>query len=310
MNNIYKYLIILPFFLSCSNTENVEVTPNKLIEITIGSESFILNEQEQIGCNENCNSLFITGKYNTPDNTLGFRITFRLTKKGAIENIILNNYRESGKQYGSADFNPLAIFSIKNFSYNPSTNYLHFEFEGDLVEVESNLILIDVLKPRKFIKGQVTIKDVLKTNCNNSPNNINFDTTNLKFATINSLGTNDSSATNPFVFSCFSDNGYKISFKSAVDLWNLPIGQYNFNQNDIQNRIDLEKYIGSIRATQVLWIRPIDWQVYQTSGNYIVQEHVLINGQKITKGIFNINVYENSNLIHTINNTKFEILGF
>lgn len=307
MKKIFAFLFLI-VLTSCSKSEDEIIIPNRTLNVTIGAENFEL-KSDLIASNENCNFLFVNAKYNG-NNDLGFRIKFCLTKTGTLKNISLYNYIESNKEYGSADFNPISILSIKNFSYNPSTNYLHFEFEGDLVEVESSFTLIDVLKPRKFIKGQVTIKNIENTNCNSSSNNINFDTANLKFATINSLGTNDSSSSNPFVFSCFSENGYKISFKSAIDLWNLPIGQYNFNENDIQNRIDLEKYIGNIRATQLQWIRAIDWKVYQTSGNYIVQEHVLLNGQKITKGIFNINVYENSNLIHTINNAKFEILGF
>jgi hypothetical protein len=313
MNKFYIFLAFSIFY-SCSKSEYNEPSvpaPINYINIIIGNESFVVDNQIQIGSNENCNGIYVTGNYFTSTDSMGFRISFRLTKKGAIDNIRLNNYRESGKQYESADFNPIGNFSIKNFVYNQSTNYLYFEFEGDLVFVNSNLYTIDTPKPLKYIKGKVNIKNVKNTNCTAALSVINFEIPTLKFSTVKTLSSYDTGlSTNPYRFVFCSDNGNKILLKSTNDLWNLPLGQYDFSQTDIENRIDFEKYIGNVRATQLLWIRIIDWQVYQTSGNYTIQEHVIENGSKLTKGVFNLNVYENGNLIHSINNAKFEVIGF
>ena len=309
MNKLYFFLIFSTLY-SCSNSENVAGEPNKEINITIGNESFVINDQIQLASNENCNGIFVTGKYNGSDDSLGFRISFRLTKHGAIDNIKLNNYQEAGKQYESADFNAIKTIQIKNFIYNASTNYLHFEFEGNLVFVDSNLYTVDVPKPQKFIKGEVNFINVKKTNCTTSLSILDFEIPTLKFSTVKDYGEyNPSLLINPYQLNYYSDNGYKISFTGANDLWNLPLGQYNFNQSDVENRVNFQKYIGNERATQLLWIRPIDWKMYTTSGNYTVQEHVLENNQKLTKGLINLNIYEAGNLIYQINNIKFQSIG-
>lgn len=115
---------------------------------------------------------------------------------------------------------------------------------------------------------------------------------------------------NPYQFYFYSDNGYRTIFKSQIDLWNLKKGIYNFDQNSIENKIDFEQYIGNARATQLLWIRDVDWKKHQTSGSFTILEHIIINGEKVTKGEMNLQVYDNGVLVYSILNGIFETSSF
>jgi hypothetical protein len=309
MNRFYLILIVL-FFSCCSNDDN-DKELDKVVKITIGNESFLVNDQIQISSNENCNNVFVSARYNTPKNAdFGFRVNFKLTKNGVLRNITLYNARESGKEYQTANFNADATMVIRNFEYNPETKYLAFEFEGNLFEEDNNLFTLDVPQPQKFIKGNVKIKDVLDKACTSSFYMINFETNNLKFYTINSLGTkNLNLLVNQHKTDFFSSNGFRITINSDTDLWDLPTGTTNFDTSTIENYFGFEKYIGILRATQSEWIRPQDWQIYTTSGSYTIQEHVVEYNQKVTRGVFSMNVFENGNLKYTIENKNFQVIS-
>ncbi len=308
--NKFCLILVLLFFSCCSDDDNKEL--DKVVNITIGNESFVVNDQIQISSNENCDNVFVSARYNTPKNAdFGFRIEFRLTKKGTLTNITLYNARESGKEYQTANFNTDATMVIRNFEYNPTTKYLAFEFEGNLFEEDGNLFTLDVPQPQKFIKGNVKIKNVLERACTSAFYKINFETSNLKFYTTASLGTkNLNLPINQHKTDFFSSNGFRITINSDTDLWDLPLGQTNFNSSTIENYFGFEKYIGNLRATDLSPIRPQDWQVFSTSGNYIIQEHVMEYGQRVTRGVFNLNVFENGNLKYTIDNKNFQLTSF
>jgi hypothetical protein len=300
-------LLLLAALISCSKSS--EEISNQSFTLNIENENFTLRN-ENITANENCDFLFVSARYFT-QNDIGFRMEFKLTKKGAIRSVALYNYRESSKQYESADFNPTGKLTLKNFNYDQIKNSLSFDFEGYLIEVNSNLATIDVQKNQKYIKGQFNIEALIKTNCEAVEGDINFETNTLKFHKSKTLGTHTpSSSTNPYVFDFFSDNGHRISFKSNIDLWNTPIGIYSFTESTLENRINFEEYIGNFRATQLLWIRFVDWKTYSTRGNYIIKEQITVKGSKITKGEFNLEVLENNVLKHSIKNVDFQVIGF
>lgn len=304
------YLLITLILLSCSQSANKEnFNPSKKLSITIGNENFeVINDK--VNANENCDNIFVTASP-TLINDLGFRIKFRLTKLGILQNITLYNYRESNREYQTPDFKPSGTMVITNFKYESTTQYLYFEYEGNLVEVESDFAQIGVNKPYKYIKGKVEINNIINTSCANSTTKINYQNNNINFFTIDNQSIkNLSLIVNQYEFNLFSNNGLRIKFKNSDDLWNQNIGQYNFTETTVENRIDFEQYIGNIRATQLLWLRPIDWKNFSTTGNYIIQQKTIINNQKLTKGEFNLNVYENNQLLYSISNAKFEILGF
>jgi hypothetical protein len=301
-------LLLFFFLFSCDKDEIIKEVIEKSLDITIGNENLKVTNSS-ISSNESCNSLFASCRFqNSKD--LGFRIEFRLNKNGALRNITLFDYRNSNSQYQSADFNPTGLMAISNFSYDETKKYLHFDFKGELLEQAYNDEL-DVDKKRKYIEGSITIKEVRNTECTSFIPNLDFETTNLRFLNNNNSGSYDIRLkTNPYQYCFYSDNGYRTIFKSKVDLWNLEKGTYNFDQNSIEDRIDFEQYIGVFRATQLLWIREIDWKKHQTIGSYTILEHQIINGQKVTKGEMNMQVYDNGVLIHNISNGKFEVVGF
>ncbi len=306
----FIFFICLAFLSSCTSDNSKEI-PDELVNVTISNESFIVDDQIQISSNENCDNVFVSARYNTPKNAdSGFRIEFRLTKKGTLTNITLYNYRESGKEYQTVNFNADATMVIRNFEYNPTTKYLAFEFEGNLFEEDSNLFTLNVPQPQKFIKGNVKMKNILDSACISAFYMINFESNNLKFYTTASLGTkNLNLPINQHKTDFFSSNGYRITINSDTDLWDLPLGQTSFDNTTIENYFGFEKYIGNLRATDLGWIIPQDWKVYTTSGNYIIQEHVMEYGMRVTKGVFTMNVYDNGNLLYTIDNKNFQVIS-
>jgi hypothetical protein len=108
----------------------------------------------------------------------------------------------------------------------------------------------------------------------------------------------------------YTDNGFRALIKSKIKLPNLAAGTYKFDQNTVENRIDFDQYVGIFRATQLLWVRDIDWKKYQTAGSYTILEHTTINEEKVTRGEMNLQVYDKGALIHNITNGKFVVTDF
>lgn len=300
--------LLFVFFISCSKDEIETITLTKSLDITIDNENLKITNSS-ISSNENCNGLFASCKYeNSKD--MGFRIEFSLNKSGALRNITLFDYRNKNSQFESADFNPKGLMSISNFEYDETKKYLHFDFKGELLE-QAYSGELDADKKRKHIEGTINIKDVRNTECTSFIPQLNFETANLTFLSNIHFGSYDTSfKTNPYQFYFYSDNGYRAIFKSKSDFWNLEKGSYTFDQNSIENRIDFDKYIGNFRATQLLFVRDIDWKKLQTSGIYTITEHQIINGVKVTKGTFNLQVFDSGILKYNITNAKFEVIGF
>ena len=301
-------LLLFIFFSSCDKDEITTEVINKTVDITIDNQNLKMTNSS-ISSNENCDGVFVSCRYYKNED-MGFRLEFWMNKKGILRSIRLYDYRKNGYVSETSNFNPTDLMTISNFKYDETTNYLHFDFNGELIrETFSNEL--NIAKPRKYIKGVVDIKDLLKTKCESYSSNLTFISNNLTFSTNLPFGNFDPGLKiNPYQFYFYSENGYRTIFKSANDLWNLNKGTYTFNQNTIENRIDLEKYIGIYRFSQ-LWISDeSDWKKFQTAGSYTILDHIVINGQKITKGEMNLQVYDNKTLKYNITNAKFEVAGF
>jgi hypothetical protein len=305
--NVASLLLFLVLY-SCDKDEIEKEDIKRSFEIKIDNENLKVTNSS-ISSNESCNGVFASCRYDSSNN-MGFRIEFRLNKNGALRNITLFDYRNKNMHFETADFNPKGLMTITNFEYDETKNYLHFNFKGELLE-QSYSDALDVDKKRKHIEGTITIQDVRNTECTSFISDLNFETNTLNFLTNLPYSSFDSSLkTNPYQFFFYSDNGYRALIKSKKDLWDLDKGTYTFDQNSPENRVDLEQYVGIFRATQLLWLRPIDWKKFQTAGSYTIKEHVIINGLKVTKGEINMQVYNNGVLLHTINNGAFEATGF
>jgi hypothetical protein len=306
---IYCFLFVFLLY-SCDDNDNLKPrVVEKSLELKIENKNYKV-ENESIGFSENCNELFIRVQYYNSKNG-NFTIEFNLTKKGIIKNIRLVDFSVNNDLFESADFNPTETLSISNFKYDEIKKNLYFEFKGELIKVDSNYSALDKNQERKQIEGNLTINNITNTICTDVNSELNFKTFNLNFSTNLLFASYDTSlTTNPYQFYFYSDNGYRIIIKSKIDLWNIAKGTYSFGLSSIEDRIDIEKYIGNVRATQLLWIREIDWKKYQASGNYTILEHQIINGKKVTKGEFNLQVFDNGILKYNITNAKFEVIGF
>lgn len=304
------FLFFLAFFIACSKEDNIDKVVEQSIDLQIENEKFkIVNESFVV--NESCNAIFVSLIYDKGKNEPHFILELSITKKGALRKISYTRFGESTKPFDTADFNLKGLLTVNNFVFDEATKYLSFDFAGELIEVETNIPSLDEPQKRKKIIGKIRANNVISMTCTSFISDLSFETEDLTFFTNYHTGSYDSGLKlNPYQFFLFSDNGYRTIIKSKKDLWNVDKGTYTFDQNTLENRIDLEQYIGIFRATQLLWIRPQDWKKFQTSGSYTIKEHVIINGQKVTKGEFNLQVYDNGLLLHNINNGTFEVTGF
>jgi len=303
-------LLFLGISISCEKDEVANKVIEQSIDLQIENEKFkIVNESFVI--NENCNTIFVSLIYDKGINEPHFIFELSITKKGILRKVSYTRFGESTSPFDTPDFNLKELFTVGSFVYDESSKNLSFNFSGELVKVETNIPLLDVPQKRKKINGKIMSNKVKATICTSFISDLHFETNNLTFATNYNAGSHDPSLpVNQYNFRFYSDNGYRTIIKSKVDLWNLEKGTYNFDQSSAENRIDFEQYIGIFRATQLLWIRDIDWKKFETSGSYTIKEHVIINGQKVTKGEFNLQIFDNGTLKHNITNAKFEVIGF
>ncbi len=308
---LLKTVILFAAFFICScNDDVVEPATDRLFTIQLGDKNY-KGVNKSVAASEDCERLSIAYSYDKPDGH--FAIDFDILKNGALHKATFVDYtlRGGNNRFETADFNPVALMKITNFKYDEATNYVHFEYSGELIMVRGDFYDTDKISPRIHIQGVVTITDLTDYECKTFIPTAQFKTPNLTFIGTRANATHDPSLLrNPYQYLFYSDNGFRTIFKSKVDLWNLEKDTYNFDQNSIENRIDFEQYIGIFRATQLLWIREVDWKKYQTSGSYTILDHQTINGQKVTKGEFNLQVYDNGILIHNITQAKFAVVGF
>lgn len=303
-------VVFAAFFIASCNDDAVEPATDRLFTIQLGDKNY-KGVNNSVAAIKDCERLSIAYSYDKPDGH--FAINFSILKNGALDKITLTDLKLKGyNTFDTPDFNPVALLKITNFKYDEATNYVHFEYSGELINVRSDFYDTDKISSRIYIQGEVTIKDLTDYECKTFLPTAKFETPNLTFTGTRANATYDPSlSSNPYIHRLYSNNGYRMFFKLKDDFWSLEKGKtYNFDQNTVENRIDLEQYIGIFRATQVLWIRAQDWKKFETSGSYTIKEHVIINGQKVTKGEMNLQVYDNGVLIHTITNGKFEITGF
>ncbi|VXB28770.1 conserved hypothetical protein [Flavobacterium sp. 9R] len=301
-------LFIFLLLFSCTDDEDAIVV-NQSVDVLIDNKQFQLINNDFLIV-ENCNDLFIDFIYDKPENH--FMMSFILSKKGELKHISLLDFRRSSSFYRTPDFNPLRLMAITNFKYDDIKKSIFFDFNGELIKTINGIQDMDTPKEKLKIKGTVNTNNIKTEECSIFIPDLTFEIPELKFVTTKiNASFNPNISTNSYIFRYYSNNGYRILIKSKNDLWNLDKGVYPFNENSAENRIDLEQYIGIIRASDSgTYSRDIDWKKYQTAGSYTILEHVIINGQKVTKGEMNLKVYDNGVLIHTITKGKFEVTGF
>ncbi len=304
-------LLLLSFLYSCNDDAPEINTTDRLFIIQLGDKNYkVVNKS--VGAAENCGRLSIGFVYDQPDGH--FAIDFDILKNGSLHKATLVDFALTGGQnrFETADFNPVALMKITNFKYDEATKYVHFEYSGEVIQVQYNPDDAHKTFPRKYIQGVVTINDLDTSQCNAFLPTMQFETPALVFTTTYSNGTSNTSlSSNPYFYRFYANNGYRAIFNLKDDFWDFEKGKtYNFDQSTIENRIDFQQYIGRLRATQTYDYAEIDWEKYQTAGNYTILEHKIVNGIKVTKGEMNLQVYDNGVLIHNIVKGSFEGRSF
>ena len=198
-------------------------------ELQIENEKFKV-ENETFVANENCNTIFVSFIYDRRKNEPHFIFELTITKKGVLRKISYTRFGESTKPFDTADFNLKGLISINNFVYDESRKYLNFDFNGEILEVESNIPSLDQPQKRKRIIGKINVNKISNTPCTSFISDLNFKTNNLTFGTNYHAGSYDPDLkVNPYNFRFYSDNGYRAIIKSKVDLWILDKGTYTFD---------------------------------------------------------------------------------
>lgn len=308
MKYLVQFLLIIFFTSSCENN-NEEVVSDPLNLITIDDKTYGVTLNGIYG-NTNCAFVYANMDY-AEANGGGFRLNFKLTNKGAIQNIKLT-YGKDLIYYESADFDSSTIFKISNFIYSPGRNIVSFDFEGDLFKVNFHEDEIDNVHVRKYIKGKFSSSNIKDLTCQIIPNSLAFSTDKLNFSAVQSLQTvtNRSGASLVFETLLFSENGVQINFISDKDLWDKSEGFHSFSVNDFQNKVTFKKFIGKPRATQIRFLRLVDWKNFQTDGDYRITSKTIQNGEKVILGTLNMRVLDNGMLIHNIQNAPFKINAY
>lgn len=301
-------LLLLLFLASCNCDDVIKEEVANTLDIKIDNEQLKITNN-QISSNESCDDLFASCSYQNPKDP-GFRIEFRLKKNGALRNITLFDYRNQNAHFESADFNPKGLMLISNFTYDAAKKHLHFDFKGYLLK-QAYYEELDIVKEKKYIEGSVDINTVRNTECTFTNPQLNFATTDFNFFSTIYFGEyNPTLVVNPYQLYFYSDSGFRTIIKSKIKFPQLALGTYNFDQNTVENKIDFDQYVGVFRATQLLYVRDIDWKKYKTAGSYTILEQITVNGEKVTKGEMNLQVYENGIIKHDIKYAKFEVAEF
>lgn len=304
---LYSLILFLLLF-SCTNDEDVVVV-NQSVNVLLENKQFQIINNDFL-TQEICNDILIDFIYDKPENH--FIMSFVISKKGELKRISLLDFKRGANFFLTPDFNPVGLMAITNFKYDEVQKSVYFDFNGELIKTINGIQDMDTHQDKVKIKGTVNANNANTRECSTFRPDLTFEVAELKFVTaeINASFTS-SVSTNSYIFRYYSNNGYRILIKSKTDLWNLGKGVYSFNENSTDNRIDLEQYIGIIRASgSGTYSRDIDWKKYKTSGSFTILEHTTINGEKVTRGEMNLQVYDNGVLKHDVINTKFEVLAF
>jgi len=266
-------------FLSCSTNEND--IPSQSFEVTYNkSENYTSTD---FSGNESCGTLYASAIIKNK-----FKITFELTDKGNIKNILFFNHTNQ-KTFRTAYYNPEQHFIISNFVFEKEKNYLSFMFEGDLLNQNDNGESI-------FIKGKVESENFKILSCNQTfpelsatVNSENFENTSFLFS--HNLDNDSYHAT------FTSDKGLRIKFISSKHIKEIPVGTYHFDDNST-SKFDFLEYKGNLTVSNYFFKEK--WLIYKCNGNFTITEHQ----DDLTIGTFNFQTTD-----YDINQQVFSIDG-
>lgn len=305
---IFKGLIywFLFFLVSCEKQEfeAEQVIENKANIAIDGFEYKSINEF--IGGNENCEDLYLSASYYDKDK-IDFTLKINVSRNGNLlgvryeEYILPSNTPQLKKIFLTPNFNPLSTFNISNFNYNSQNGEVEFNFFG-IVFLESNNDI------QRNISGTIKIKSLKSIECSVAKTGLYYNSENFNLYSFFNSSSKYFGLTQTHSF--FSNNGFLVILKTHSDLWFYPIGEINFNENNLNDRVEFKEAIGPIIANQFSTINQQQWKEYETSGKIIIEEKYIEKNQKLIRGKINLFVKYNGVEVYNLNDVQFKTISF
>lgn len=309
MRNILPLLSAILLW-SCGDSLPTEKPVEKgPLELTIDNEvyNFYPNAIHAKIDNENQMYVYITYA-RTPFMTYDLVFWF---DNDHFSKVSLLRYKKDEKPYGTADFDPLKWFSVRNYKYNPVTRDLSFEYDGKLFE---SLSEVNTSSKSIALKGKVDLQGIQKEG--SGTQNVaraTFDSGNFSFYSIHREKMRNTQNDILTEHHYFTNNGYRLSFTLDPTVTNSfpPVPRrYSFDNNSNENKITFYQFTGEPRHTGGIGefiIRTEDWKSYPCTGSFTVTEIFNVGSERVTKGTFAMEVYNGNEIIHKIDNGNFLI---
>ncbi len=307
MHKTLFILVLILTFLSCDknndDSNNQEIT--RRVSLTLDGTAYEISDSNDgyiISGNTNCQEIYINIEIDNNDTF--YELEFTLLKNGAIKRVSCLE-RPSYIWHLTPNFDVKSAIEITNFQYDETNNDVKFNFNGVLYkENEGNTNNI------KEISGSFDLGSFRRIDCS-VPffQDISFSSNEFEFNTIQSRMT-ENLITLKQDHEFYSNNGYKLTIKTNDDLWNFPVGTYNFNENSIDNYIELKKYMGDIIATQTLDEFAEEWVDYQVNGSFTVDVKETVDSSKMITGTMNFEVLQGSEQLFQVSNLLYTTGSF
>lgn len=317
MKKILFFTVAL-FLLSCGNNPTVDVENSDITEISINHKVYKI-ASEKIIATETPDMILIAIPYANRTSIID-EMGFYFYKNGALARVYLRNTEEEGILYGANDFEPHKFLHIKNFKFDEITQNIFFEYDGQLLLSSNEKYNIKYDPKTISVKGKIKLKTTkssisrLMPFANFQSSTIDFKTIEQKlFLKLNSEYPMEALERYDFYYNYISDNGYRLVFKNNRKLDNLSVGTViSFDEKATRNCMYLMKFVGKPRASQEQYLIDEDWIAYPCKGSLRITEQIpqLAGDEKRTKGIFNIEVYNDGKVIHRIDNGTFNIAHY
>ncbi|UJP65905.1 hypothetical protein [Mongoliitalea daihaiensis] len=297
----YVFVFVGLFFWGCMD-EGVDSLPLKQFNLTVDGVTVKVPESA-IVANENCESIFLSLDY-LDSQRKEYKLRLTLTKDGYLQEVhfigsdyAINSSRP--KMYWPQTFSPASTFEIKNFSYNHQLGTLVFGFEGKLFEEFDNSNVIE-------LNGSFSIENLLSIPCSFVPARMYVRSDDFYFVNINNhLIQFDTNVQHHWFF---SNNGYRILFRTADDIWDYPIGRTSFSETDFLDKIVLRQFIGPFRADQQPIAPAHQWFEFQTKGEFTIDRKFMVNGRQVIEGTIRFTAMGNDGeVIHTVEDMVFRL---
>lgn len=299
---ILKFLAPLLFllFIGCSTDDNnSQSTVVNSLKINVDGTTYTSTNENVVG-NENCDNLYISTYYYDANNIL-FRLYIDISKEGQLIKVEYteNTFPSTSSTmdyFRTTRFNPLATFSVDNFYYNSNTGEVTFNFAG-------TLFLENTSGESRFMEGEIKMTALPSLPCKAAKVGLKYDSEAISLFSINTTTYkyfNDNQS-HEFV----TNNGYYINILMSGDFWDYDLGEYNFDDNDVQDKVEFREALLPLVVGHSLPVSSQQWKTYQTSGTIIVLNKYTEHNQKVVSGKLNLEIRDNGQLIHTLNGIEF-----